>query len=314
MRAWLVEWSRRGRLAKSGHSIEHNSREINALPPAGLVRTCSASQSRGLTADDEIHLIEHCYTKNKGDRKGPAHGFGAPNEARQAFRNARVSAQRSSRTPKPRRTISRRPRRQSSARALTAPPADHPCARPREAFFRRHAAEMYDEVTGNCTLPLRVVELVYDAADRFPGLAADPQPDRRRACAEEADRQGRHGDRSGRCSSPTCSPTSAAACISSTPCSSRSAKPSSCLPNSGAPAGSTSAIRDRRAQGQLSASSRTAIRAFLNAEDDGAIGAMETGVDLVLLDDRIEVGVLRGGVAAASEIQGNAASSMPAST
>src|SRR4249920_3700672 len=99
MRAWLVEWSRRGRLAKSGHSIEHNSREINALPPAGLVRTCSASQSRGLTADNEIHLIEHHYTKNKGDRKGPAHGFGAPNEAAKpsampAFRrNARAGRQ-----------------------------------------------------------------------------------------------------------------------------------------------------------------------------------------------------------------------------
>jgi len=34
---------------------------------------------------------------------------------------------------------------------------------------------------------------------------------------------------------------------------------------------------------------------FLNAEDDRASAALETAVDLVLLDDAIEVGVLRGG-------------------
>ena len=41
---------------------------------------------------------------------------------------------------------------------------------------------------------------------------------------------------------------------------------------------------------------------FLNAEDDRATAALETAVDLVLLDDAIEVGVLRGGTVAASEI------------
>ena len=42
---------------------------------------------------------------------------------------------------------------------------------------------------------------------------------------------------------------------------------------------------------------------FLNAEDDRATAALETVVDLVLLDDTIEVGVLRGGPFP-SEIQG----------
>ena len=37
--------------------------------------------------------------------------------------------------------------------------------------------------------------------------------------------------------------------------------------------------------------------AVLNAEDDASVAALETAVDLVLLDDRIEVGVLRGAVA-----------------
>jgi thioesterase DpgC len=35
---------------------------------------------------------------------------------------------------------------------------------------------------------------------------------------------------------------------------------------------------------------------FLNAEDDSTTNAMEMGVDLILLDDRIEVGVMRGAV------------------
>ena len=45
-------------------------------------------------------------------------------------------------------------------------------------------------------------------------------------------------------------------------------------------------------------------RAFLNAEDDGAMAAMETAVDLVLLDDRIQVGVLRGGLLQHPKYQG----------
>src|SRR5262245_8512669 len=40
----------------------------------------------------------------------------------------------------------------------------------REAFFRRHATEMYDKLTNGCSVPLRVVDLVYKAADLYPGL------------------------------------------------------------------------------------------------------------------------------------------------
>jgi thioesterase DpgC len=37
--------------------------------------------------------------------------------------------------------------------------------------------------------------------------------------------------------------------------------------------------------------------AFLNSEDDASVAALETAIDLVLLDDAIDVGVLRGGPA-----------------
>lgn len=42
----------------------------------------------------------------------------------------------------------------------------------------------------------------------------------------------------------------------------------------------------------------------LNAEDDASVAALEVGIDLVLLDDRIEVGVLRGAVASHPKYEG----------
>jgi thioesterase DpgC len=44
--------------------------------------------------------------------------------------------------------------------------------------------------------------------------------------------------------------------------------------------------------------------AYLNAEDDASTAAMEVAIDLVLLDDEIEVGVLRGGPATHSKHAG----------
>ena len=43
--------------------------------------------------------------------------------------------------------------------------------------------------------------------------------------------------------------------------------------------------------------------AFLNSEDDVSTAALEIAVDLVLLDDAIQVGVLRGGAGHASEVR-----------
>jgi thioesterase DpgC len=44
--------------------------------------------------------------------------------------------------------------------------------------------------------------------------------------------------------------------------------------------------------------------AFLNSEDDPSVAALETAVDLVLLDDAIRVAVLRGGVATHAKYAG----------
>jgi thioesterase DpgC len=48
----------------------------------------------------------------------------------------------------------------------------------------------------------------------------------------------------------------------------------------------------------------TQNHAFLNSEDDASVAALETAVDLVLLDERIEVGVLRGGPATHAKYAG----------
>jgi thioesterase DpgC len=48
----------------------------------------------------------------------------------------------------------------------------------------------------------------------------------------------------------------------------------------------------------------TQNHAFLNSEDDASVAALETAVDLVLLDDEIEVGVLRGAPATHAKYAG----------
>jgi len=48
----------------------------------------------------------------------------------------------------------------------------------------------------------------------------------------------------------------------------------------------------------------TQNHAFLNSEDDPSVAALETAVDLVLLDDAIDVGVLRGGPATHAKYAG----------
>src|SRR5262249_44653560 len=52
----------------------------------------------------------------------------------------------------------------------------------KERFFRHHAAALYDEATDGCLDAVRISELVYALADRYPGL----MPTRARIGAERA--------------------------------------------------------------------------------------------------------------------------------
>src|SRR5262245_57160381 len=61
----------------------------------------------------------------------------------------------------------------------------------KESFFRHHAVAMYDALTERRSKPLRVSELVYAAAERYPGLLPTrKQIDDERALKRQGAKQG----------------------------------------------------------------------------------------------------------------------------
>jgi thioesterase DpgC len=163
----------------------------------------------------------------------------------------------------------------------------------REAFMRRHAEAVYEALTGGYRNEVRVEELVFAAADRFPGLV----PTRQQIAAErklkQSEKAGHELDQGTFLAHLLARP-----------------RPGTHLAHV--------MLRPRREAlerlGEFRATGRAdlglarverigsaghvelANPRFLNAEDDGATAALEIGVDLVLLDPDCEVGVLRGAV------------------
>ena len=163
----------------------------------------------------------------------------------------------------------------------------------KEAFFRRHGPAMYSELTADCTRALRVSELVYAAADRFPGLL----PTRAQAAAERALRRqsakkGLEIDQGFFIARVLADERAGNHLIQAMLLPKHEAK---------------ERIAEFRRTGFVDLGGATVERKgkigqvcltnpdFINAEDDAAMAALETGIDLVLLDEAIEVGVLRGG-------------------
>ncbi len=163
--------------------------------------------------------------------------------------------------------------------------------RARASFLARHAAEVYDRITEGRRRLLRLTDVAYEASERFPGLV----PTRAEVARERelpqmhqdglqidqgilfshvfSDRErGLHLLRAMR------QPTAAArALLPAFQASGRAELPSMTLER----------------QGELG---RITFhhQAWLNAEDDEYQEALETLVDLALLDEHIRVGVLRG--------------------
>jgi thioesterase DpgC len=164
----------------------------------------------------------------------------------------------------------------------------------REVFFRRHAAAMYDAVTQNCTLPLRVSELVYDAAERFPTLLPTrKQIEVERALKKQIAKEGLEIDQGVFVAHVLADERCGMHLVHAMLRPKREAE--ELLPEfrrTGRVAIGDTTVERKGNVGTVTHGNR----AFLNAEDDGAMAAMETAVDLVLLDDRIQVGVLRGGL------------------
>jgi (3,5-dihydroxyphenyl)acetyl-CoA 1,2-dioxygenase len=162
----------------------------------------------------------------------------------------------------------------------------------RERFLAPHAEAVYDVLTDGLTLPLRDDQLVDHAAMRFPGLT----PDRDTLGAELerplADKEGLELAQGLLLAHVLASPRTGRHLIDSMlrPTQEALARLEDFGATGEADLGSVLVRREGRA-GVLELRNPR----HLNAEDDTTLAACECAVDLILLDRKIEVGVLRGG-------------------
>lgn len=164
----------------------------------------------------------------------------------------------------------------------------------REAFLRRHVAAIYDTLTHSMTKELRVPDLLYAAAERFPGLVPSrAKIEAERALRRQSAKEGHEIDQglfiAHVLAEPRCGMHLVHVMLR--PKSEALERLDEFVREGVVDLGRVTLERHGRA-GHVTITNPE----FLNAEDDAAASALETAVDLVLLDDRIEVGVLRGGV------------------
>ena len=164
----------------------------------------------------------------------------------------------------------------------------------KERFFRRHAVAIYDELTGHGARSLRISELVVAAAARYPALL--PTPERlkeERALMQQSAKEGYEVDQGLFLAHVLANERCGMHLIHAMLKPKREA-----LDRLGefrrtgfADLGEAKVER----KGKIGYVTVTNPK-FLNAESDVTTVATEIAIDLVLLDDAIEVGVLRGGV------------------
>jgi (3,5-dihydroxyphenyl)acetyl-CoA 1,2-dioxygenase len=171
--------------------------------------------------------------------------------------------------------------------AMFESPAD------RVDFLRQHAARVYDELTDGCREAVRVEELVLRAAVHYPGLV----PTREEMAAErerpQAGKRGLELEQGVFLSHVLANPRSGRHLVHAM----LRPRPEALalldeLRGSGRVDLGLAHVERQGGAGHVELRN---LR-FLNAEDDAATAALETAVDLVLLDPECEVGVLRGGV------------------
>jgi (3,5-dihydroxyphenyl)acetyl-CoA 1,2-dioxygenase len=160
-------------------------------------------------------------------------------------------------------------------------------------FLRAHAADVYYALTDHLRRPLRVEELVYEAASRYHGLV----PTREAVAAERerrlADKDGVEIAQGLFLSFVLASPRAGSHLVWSMlrPTDAALARLDDFRATGVAELGAAHLERRGRA-GFLELRNPR----HLNAEDDSTLAQTECAVDLVLLDPDIEVGVFRGGV------------------
>ncbi|MGZ4165615.1 MAG: enoyl-CoA hydratase/isomerase family protein [Solirubrobacteraceae bacterium] len=158
----------------------------------------------------------------------------------------------------------------------------------------RDVLGIYEELTDGLTRPLRVAELVYEAADLRPGALptrAEIDEERTHRQRDKVGLEIAQGDFVARVLADSRCGTHLIASMSQP-------RPEA-----------SAALGELKARGSVDLGPMRVDRdgavglvtiqnhGCLNAEDDRSTRAMEIAVDLVLLDDAIEVGVLRGGPA-----------------
>jgi thioesterase DpgC len=161
----------------------------------------------------------------------------------------------------------------------------------RERFLRAHAERVYAELTHDFATPLRADELVYAAADRFPGLV----PTRERVAAERERPLGeKHGAEIAQgllLAHVLASPRAGAHLVWAMlrPTTEALERLAQWRTSSELDLGGT-VLRREGAAGVVELHNPR----HLNAEDDTTLLSTEVAVDLVLLDPDLEVGVFRG--------------------
>jgi len=164
----------------------------------------------------------------------------------------------------------------------------------KERFFRQHAAAIYDEVTDRRARSLRVSELVVAAACRYPALLPTPERiEEERALKQQSAKVGYEIDQGLFIAHILAHERCGMHLIHAMLKPRREAldRLAEFRRNGFVDLGEARAER----KGKIGYVIHTNPK-FLNAEGDLTAEAMEIAVDLVLLDDAVEVGVLRGGV------------------
>lgn len=163
----------------------------------------------------------------------------------------------------------------------------------KEKFFRRHAVAIYDELTGQGARTLRVSELLAAASSRYPALLPSrEQIDAERALMKQSAKEGRELDQGLFIGQILADERCGMHFIHAMLKPKREALDQLAgFRRSGFADLGEAKVERKGKVGHVTLTNPK----FLNAEDDRATAALETGVDLVLLDDTIECGVLRGG-------------------
>lgn len=180
----------------------------------------------------------------------------------------------------------------TGAQAERATGLHESCRAARHAFLARHADAVYDVLTAGRTRRPRLTDLAAQAAVRFPGLVPDAAQLAEERGRLQAHKEGREIDQGIFFGALLRSSTAGTHLIESmlrpTPGSADSLAEFRRTDRLELPA----VLLERRGE-----AAHVTFRNghCLNAEDNRLIAGLETAIDVALLDDRVRVGVLRGG-------------------